>query len=294
MDDDAESTEIDYSQVATWESVAGFLNSEVTATSSNNCGIWECWPGWRWRLTLVDFDLWYVTKGRGRVAVTNFGLEYEVGPGTMLVLRPGDAVAADQDIADPLTVVAVHIHFVSRVDSEVVEVPHRLLPFRYVPVRDAASLETSMTKLVLLDSRRDPLSRVESSLLIQQVLIRLYRQDAENRGQLDHQGTVRFDRLIAHIDQMPQTWVPLGEAARFVGLSADYFSRQFAREFGVGYRTYCLQRRLDQANRLIHETDLTVGEVAEALGYADVSLLSRQFKARFGFSPKQSRRITTG
>jgi AraC-like DNA-binding protein/mannose-6-phosphate isomerase-like protein (cupin superfamily) len=277
-----------------WSSIVDFLGSSVTPVSSRNCGIWECGPGWRWRMTLTDFDLWFATRGRGRMVVTNEDLEYEIRPGMMFLLRPGDTVAADQDPDDPLTVVAVHVQFYQGSTGNVADVPETILPNRCVPIRDPGNLETQMVRLVRLDTRRDRLSQLESTLLIQQILIKVYRQDAENCGFVDHRGTARFDRLIAHLDQVPREWMTLAGAAQFVGLSADYFSRRFAHEFGVGFRTFCMERRLDRAHRLLHETELTIGEIAESLGYADVSLFSRQYKQHFGLSPKRSRNSTTG
>lgn len=285
---------IDYSDGDVWGRVARFLGSEAVARSSRNCGRWECGPDWRLRLALPDFDLWFVIRGRGRMSILNAGEERDVSAGMMVLLRPGDSVTAEQMPDDPLTVLAVHMYFADRVSDAVVDVPPDLLPQRFLAVRDAASLELQMSRLIRLDAHRDPLSRLESSNLLQDVLVLLYRQDAENRGFGDLRGALRFDRLVAHVDQMPLEWMSLADAASYVGLSADYFSRVFAEEFGMGFRQFCLQRRLDRAQRLLQETDLTVGEVAESLGYGDMTLLSRQFKVRFGVSPKQSRRAITG
>ena len=97
-------------------------------------------------------------------------------------------------------------------------------------------------------------------------------------------------RVTSHVlDHIGQRVSP-GDLARLVGLSTDYFTRQFKQSFGASPREWMLRQRLRQAAGLLAETDERVSEIALRLGYPDVFLFSRQFKAEFGSSPQHWRR----
>jgi AraC-like DNA-binding protein len=76
------------------------------------------------------------------------------------------------------------------------------------------------------------------------------------------------------------------DLARVVGLSPDYFARHFRRTYDVSPRRWILEERLRHAAVLLDESTLRVGEVAERLGYVNLHLFSRQFKAFHGLSPR--------
>lgn len=75
------------------------------------------------------------------------------------------------------------------------------------------------------------------------------------------------------------------ELASAAGLTFDYFSRCFRRTYGRTPRRWLLERRIESAMLRLAETDLRVGEIARDLGYEDVFLFSRQFKAIAGVNP---------
>jgi AraC-like DNA-binding protein len=52
---------------------------------------------------------------------------------------------------------------------------------------------------------------------------------------------------------------------------------------------YLLSRRLEQAERLLRETQLPLSEIAAATGFSDQSHLARHFRRRTGMSPGLAR-----
>ena len=104
----------------------------------------------------------------------------------------------------------------------------------------------------------------------------------------------RIEELTQYLRSRPSVRMSVDEAAQRVGLSADYFSRLFASEIGESFRAYAVRVRLERALLLLEETGMGVGEIAESLGYRDVYLFSRQFRAAFGFPPSQVRKKAIG
>lgn len=82
-----------------------------------------------------------------------------------------------------------------------------------------------------------------------------------------------------------QTPLSPADLARAVELSPDYFARCFRGSYGVSPRRFLVEERLRMAALQLLESPHNVSQIALALGYRDVFLFSRQFKAHFGQSP---------
>lgn len=279
--------EIDYGNQGLWDRLETALLREYFPRPNPGHGYIECPFGWNWRPNLRDYDLWFVVKGRGQVTL---GPDtYNVEAGTLLLLRPGDTGWAIQHPEDHLTVIYAHFTFLNPETGDEARPPNRLLPSRHIPFDHPASFELQLMHVVrLLDSRR-PLSGVEASLALQQTLLDVYRQDAANHGHMVPRLDPRLERIISHLIRMPEERLSLDAAAELAGLSAAYFSRLFTEQVGLSFRQYVVHTRLVRGRYLLEETDMPIGHIARALGYDEVFLFSRQFRHRYGISPRQVR-----
>ncbi|MCI9155555.1 MAG: helix-turn-helix domain-containing protein, partial [Lawsonibacter sp.] len=74
-----------------------------------------------------------------------------------------------------------------------------------------------------------------------------------------------------------------------IHLSPTYFSTLFKREVGLSFTAYVTQVRMDEAARLLRETDEKTYRIAEKTGYSDPNYFSYVFKRRYGVSPSKFR-----
>lgn len=79
--------------------------------------------------------------------------------------------------------------------------------------------------------------------------------------------------------------------ARTVGLDKAYLSRLFKAQLGTAPMAHLAALRMDRAASLLRSSELTCGEVGATVGYADPSVFSRRFRAQFGSSPYDYRRL---
>ena len=88
----------------------------------------------------------------------------------------------------------------------------------------------------------------------------------------------------------------LEEVASAVGISAGYLSTIFKKELGVSFFDFMLELRLDEAKRILTETNDTLELVAKKSGFANKRTLLRCFKKAYGETPGayRSRTVTSG
>jgi two-component system response regulator YesN len=84
--------------------------------------------------------------------------------------------------------------------------------------------------------------------------------------------------------------ISLNRVARKVNISPNYFSAIFSQEIGQTFIEYLTGKRIDEAKRMLRQTDMRSSEVAIAVGYRDPHYFSFVFKKVSGLTPNEYRR----
>jgi len=99
-------------------------------------------------------------------------------------------------------------------------------------------------------------------------------------------------RVQAHIDRHLDEPLDLEALAAVAHFSPYHFHRLFLAWMGETLGDYLTRRRLERgAQRLRGQPGSTVLSIALSVGYGSAEAFSRAFKARFGFSPTQWRKL---
>lgn len=77
----------------------------------------------------------------------------------------------------------------------------------------------------------------------------------------------------------------ISELARRVGMNQTHLKSGFKRIYGCPIYTWVIEQRLSMAHDLFRDGALNVNEVAERIGYANVSQFISAFKRRYGLTP---------
>ena len=83
----------------------------------------------------------------------------------------------------------------------------------------------------------------------------------------------------------------LDDVARIAGVHPVHLARVFREKHGCTIGEYLRRRRVEFASQQISTTDTLLGEIAVAAGFADQSHLTKTFKAYFGLSPSEYRKL---
>lgn len=81
--------------------------------------------------------------------------------------------------------------------------------------------------------------------------------------------------------------ISIRDIASRSNISEVYFRRLFKEKYGISPIQYIHINRIKTAKNLLVEDNLSISEIAQACGFADVYSFSRAFRKRVGISPSQ-------
>ncbi|MHC9001192.1 helix-turn-helix domain-containing protein [Enterococcus bulliens] len=82
----------------------------------------------------------------------------------------------------------------------------------------------------------------------------------------------------------------LKELADHFHYNYSYLSSLFPQVTEMNFTDYMNELRIKRAKDLLKQVDVTISEVAESIGFTDISYFSKVFKKRTGQTPSQYRR----
>lgn len=102
------------------------------------------------------------------------------------------------------------------------------------------------------------------------------------------------DRRIAaaqsYLDQHFGQPVTIAQLAAIANLSPRHLNTLFRQSLGMTPQQYLLEKRMQRAWQLLSQTSLTIQQVAEQVGYQNLSAFSDRFRKHFNRAPSYFRR----
>lgn len=146
----------------------------------------------------------------------------------------------------------------------------------------------------LLDIRQDNLfDQLQKRKTIEEInewfieiLFPLYLKLIEENEVVRGRSAVK--KVWHHIKDNIGENISLIECAELVDLSPSYLSRLFRNETGISFVEFVVDTKVNEAKKLLRDTNHTIAEISEMIGYSERNL-SRVFKRRLGISPSQYR-----
>jgi AraC family transcriptional regulator len=138
---------------------------------------------------------------------------------------------------------------------------------------------------------------VEHLHVIVERLLRVHRKTSAETERLDNARAATREELYRRVsharDYMSAMFaepVTLAETARIACLSPNHLLRNFRRVFGTTPHQFLIERRLQEAKRLLATTDLSVTEICLATGFESLGSFSSLFRKRCAVGPSEYRR----
>jgi AraC family transcriptional regulator of arabinose operon len=246
---------------------------------------WHCEPGWEWKSPpLHDHLLWYVMDGIGTMRLDS--QQWELRGGSCFIFAPGDQPYSTQDPHRRLVVFGMHFEVLDGEKQTLLECD-QFYPARAHTIRDTAFIELLAQRCDASYRHNDDLGRMQSQVFLQAILLQIWQETLHAPPSLVDQV---LGDIINDIRREPGNRWSVSELAQRAHLSHAQFVRRFRAMAGCSPVHFMIQARLERARQLILETDMSLGQIANALGYEDVYFFSRQYKQYTGIAPSSLRR----
>ena len=99
-------------------------------------------------------------------------------------------------------------------------------------------------------------------------------------------------QIISYLEKNYKKPITLQQLADMAGFSTSYLSRVFKKEFGMNCISFVNHLRIKKAKVLLTTSDLSIKEIAYAIGYSDANYFARVFKKETGINASQYKNST--
>ena len=100
----------------------------------------------------------------------------------------------------------------------------------------------------------------------------------------------KLKNLLLHIQSNYDRAITIKDAAAICGFSSSHFMKLFKELTGKSFSQYLIDYRLEIAARQLVETSYKIIDLAENVGFHNVSYFSRAFHAKYGKTPSAYRK----
>lgn len=141
----------------------------------------------------------------------------------------------------------------------------------------------------------EPGQEMVVAALVEQLLVQLLRHHSTARRseelELSRVGLVdrRIRRAVELMHAHLERELPLEEIAAAAYLSPFHFARLFKKLTGASPHAYLATLRVERAQTLLAETDLSIAEVSARVGYSSPSHFAKAFRQSKGLTPRAFR-----
>jgi AraC-like DNA-binding protein len=125
-------------------------------------------------------------------------------------------------------------------------------------------------------------------IMTESVLLGLYKNGAGERTGRSH---AVFSAAVAYMQSRVGEKITLPQLALELGVSVSTLKAAFFKESGGGVNSYYIDMKLRRGAEWLCGTAMTVGEIAEQLGFSSQFYFSELFKKRYGISPLTYRKM---
>ncbi|HWL53214.1 MAG TPA: substrate-binding domain-containing protein [Chthoniobacteraceae bacterium] len=113
-------------------------------------------------------------------------------------------------------------------------------------------------------------------------------------SQLRMMADERISRAVEILQTRYTERLTLAALAKLCGMSRASFEAKFVEAIGVSPIRYLINYRLERANYLLAETNLSIKQITERIGFGEQTYFTRAFRKKFGRPPSEHRQFLLG
>lgn len=223
----------------------------------------------------ADFnDMIYVAEGK--MYVTEYGIDYEIGAGELLFLKNGLRHFGKRETPRGTRWVYIHFYLPDEIGGEIVYLPKKICGL------SGSVIEEKLYKLCEIFHSSDKMRKHRTNALFYDILLDICSEPPKSES--------ISDKICAFLDTQADKNFSKALISEHFYLSYSRLSAKYKQEKGISMGQYHNAVRMEKACNLLRSTLMSVGEISDLLGFADMLYFSKKFRAYAGVSPSEYRR----
>ena len=235
-----------------------------------------------------DYQLLYIAAGQGHFFIN--GQERVVSAGNIIVYLPGqpqEYVYFKDDKTD-----VYWVHFTGSDVEKIIDYYNIRLSENIIYIGTSPDYQWLFGRIIQEMQLCRPRFEELISLLLRNIFILISRNIiVENRADNSLENEVEL--AMHYFRENYRSEINVEDYALSRGMSASNFYRVFKQISGSTPLQFILKLRLSNAQNLLENSNITLAEIASAVGYENPLYFSRLFHKHIGVSPSEYRKMRT-
>lgn len=254
----------------------------LNVASAKYGGDWHSVPH-----THNHLELFYIVGGKGQFLIQD--QLYPVNVNNLVIINPNVPHTEVSLNAQPLEYIVLGIDGIELQTSETSNGQFSILD-QFESVEISGCLRNILREMEMKNPGYKDVCQAYTEILI----IRLMRNTAlaiptEPQAISTNRQCAAIRR---YIDLHFKESLTLEQLAEEGHMNKYYLSHAFKREYGISPINYMISRRIKESKYLLAETDLSLSQIAQLLGFSSLSYFSQVFRKTQGISPMEYRQDT--
>ena len=256
----------------------------LNAASARYGGDWHSVPH-----THNHLELFYIVGGKGQFLIQD--QLYPVNVNNLVIINPNVPHTEVSLNAQPLEYIVLGIGGVELAANDSSNGQFTILD-HFESVEISGCLRNILREM----EQKNPGYKDVCQAYMEILIIRLMRSTAlaapsESQAVSTNRQCASVRRYIDLHFKEPLTLEQLAEEGH---MNKFYLSHAFKKEYGLSPINYMITRRIDECKYLLAETDLSMSQIAQLLGFSSLSYFSQVFHRTQSISPKEYRQSHKG
>lgn len=117
-------------------------------------------------------------------------------------------------------------------------------------------------------------------------LMNIYESDIENNTAIIK--TTPIISILGYIEKNYKTCT-LSTTASYFNMNSNYLSNLLKKHTGYSFKSLIQQKKFNSAQQLLKNTNLPITEIANLIGYENITFFYKKFRDYYNYSPKEYR-----
>jgi len=251
----------------------------LNVASARYGGDWHSVPH-----THNHMELFFIVGGKGQFLIED--QLHPVNVNNLVIINPEVVHTEVSFNAQPLEYIVLGIEGIVLAGSDNADGRFNILD-RYESAEISGCLRNILREMEQKHTGYEDVCQAYMEILI----IRLMR--STSLAVLSEPRTISANRQCAavrrYIDLHFKEALTLEQLAEESHMNKFYLSHAFKREYGISPINYMITRRIEESKYLLAETDLSMSQIAQLLGFSSLSYFSQVFRRTQSMTPMEYR-----